>query len=259
MGKGRVNAPSSAKDGIWDPSQKKEMKLLTETKERMLTGNRFRHRGEVGDPEGKFRQATSTRNMLEAPFSAPVRPGSPPVAYKNKEEAVYNQEYPFTQHDNRHFFQERGEYFGNGRDTRYLGRRLHPNIQRLHRTEQTFLHHHSRHPTRHDYNPITAVSYQPPGYTEAPQRRRFPKTYQTAQTPDSQQELAPWNSSPWRTPLHVLAVTQEPFLPDNKWRYSFHGSYKVCPSYDRKAYPKVPNVLNRYGADFATVSTAKLA
>lgn len=236
MGKGRVNAPSSASDGIW-----------------------FRHRGEAGDPEGKFRQDTSTRDMLEAPFSAPVRPRSPPAAYKNKEEAVYNQGYPFTQHDNRNYFQDRGEYFGNGRDTRHLGRRLHQNIQRLHRTEQTFLHHNSRNPTLHDYNPITAISYQYPGNTEAPQRRRFPKTYQANQTPDSQRELLSWNNAPWRTPLHVLAVTQEPFLPKNKWRYSFHGSYKVYPPYDRKANPEVPNVLNRYGPDFATVSVDKLA
>ena len=48
-----------------------------------------------------------------------------------------------------------------------------------------------------------------------------------------------------QTRLDVLAASQEPFLPHNSWKYSFKGPHAVYPPYDRKPFPKVPNVLNR--------------
>ncbi|RUS88060.1 hypothetical protein EGW08_004226 [Elysia chlorotica] len=110
MTKGRKFAPSSASEGIW-----------------------FRHRGDPADADGRLRDVTSTRQMLEAPFSAPCGLRSPPLLYSQKEEPVYNLRNPFTQHDNRHYFQDKGEYFGNGRTTRSLRKRLEPLEGRLHK------------------------------------------------------------------------------------------------------------------------------
>ncbi|GFN82404.1 testis-expressed sequence 36 protein-like [Plakobranchus ocellatus] len=234
MTKGRKFAPSSANEGVW-----------------------FRHKGEPGDVEGRLRDVTSTRQMLEAPFSAPCGPRSPPLLYAKKEEPMYNQSNPFTQHDNRHYFQDKGEYFGNGRDTRYLGRRLHSMEGRLHHTGVDYLHHHSRAPTLRDYNPITATSYSTPGPVEPITRRRFPRTYKPSEmNKEDNLKLTSWATSPYRTSMHVLAVSQEPYLNHNSWKYSFHGHNKVYPPYDRKKLPHVPNVLNRYGPDFATVPKA---
>ncbi|KAH9489691.1 Testis-expressed protein 36 [Bulinus truncatus] len=236
MTKGRNYAPSTDHDGLW-----------------------FRHTQAVNADRG-LGHVTSTREMLEAPFSAPVRPSSPPSLYKQKEEALHNQEYPFTQHDNRNYFQNKGEYFGNGKDSRFLGRRLHPHQKRLHHTENTFIHHHSRKPTLFDYSPITAISYQSPGESEAPTRRRFPRIYQTPKVPPDWQtaHLTSWSATPSRTPLSVLALSQEPFLHHNSWKYCYHGDSKVYPQYNRKKSPSEPNILNRYGPNFPTVPPASI-
>ncbi|GFR96658.1 testis-expressed sequence 36 protein-like [Elysia marginata] len=216
----------------------------------------FRHRGEPGDVEGRLRDVTSTRQMLEAPFSAPCGPRSPPLLYTQKEEPVYDQRNPFTQHDNRHYFQDKGEYFGNGRNTRNLGKRLHPLEGRLHHTDVSYLHHHSRAMTLHDYNPVTATSYRNLGSTEPVTRRRFPRVYKAPGLKEDNLKLTSWGNSPFRTSMHVLAASQEPYLGHNSWQYSFHGRSKVYPSYDRPKIPHVPNVLNRYGADFASAPAA---
>ncbi|XP_035826195.1 testis-expressed protein 36 [Aplysia californica] len=229
MTKGRRAVPSSANEGIW-----------------------FRHRGEPGDPEGRLRDRTSTRDMLEAPFSAPAKPRSPPQPFRHKEEVIYKTNNPFTQHDNRHYFQEHGVYLGNGRDTRSLGRRLHPVDHRLHHTDHSYLHHRGRNPTTCDYNPVTATSYQNPGPAEPITRRRFPRVYRNAESA-MDTTTTDWSNATYHTPLHVLAASQEPFLAHNRWKYSYKGPHKVYPPYDRKKYPHVENVLNRYGANFATV------
>ncbi|KAK0052781.1 testis-expressed sequence 36 protein [Biomphalaria pfeifferi] len=237
MTKGRNFTHATDSDGLW-----------------------YRHRQvESRDVDSRLGLSTSTREMLEAPFSAPVRPSSPPTLYKQKEESLHNQEYPFTQLNNRNFFQNRGEYFGNGRDTRCLGRRVHPHDKRLHHTENSFLHHRSNDMTPFDYNPITATSFRHPEPTEAPTRRRFPKIYQEPKVPADwkTQHLTTWSASPYRTPLCLLALSQEPFLDHNPWKYCHHGNTKVYPQYNRKKFPHVPNILNRYGPDFTTVTSSQ--
>ncbi|XP_059174305.1 testis-expressed protein 36-like [Physella acuta] len=224
MTKGRNFAPSSANDGSW-----------------------FQHTREPNMPQRRV--LTSTREMLDAPFSAPVRPANPPPQYREKEEALMSQEYPFTQHDNRHYFQQRGEYFGNGRDTRFLGRRLTAASARLHHTNTNFLYHKDGRPLP-PYNSVTAISYQHPVGAEPTTRRRFPKSYANSKGREPSTDLTSWASPPLQTPLHVMAVTQEPFLRHNRWKYSFHGDPKVYPPYNIKATSSVANVLNRYGPDF---------
>lgn len=235
MTKGRRFMPSSAAEGNW-----------------------FRHRGEPGDLEGRLRASTSTRQMLEAPFSAPAGPRTPPQPFTQKEPDIFQQKYPFTQHDNRHYFQDHGVYFGDGGKNRSLGRRLHPIDHRLHHTDTGFLHHRSRNPILHDYNPITATSYREPGQTEAPTKRRFPKIYKSPEIDELSTQTTTWRATPFKTPMHVLAISQEPFLKHNSWKYSHHGQARVYPPYNRKLTLPVPNILNRYGPDFTTVPVSPM-
>ena len=67
----------------------------------------FRHRGEPGDVEGRLRDVTSTRQMLEAPFSAPCGPRSPPLLYTRKEEVTLALRLIFDVHK-LHFWQSYG-------------------------------------------------------------------------------------------------------------------------------------------------------
>jgi len=238
MGKGRRSVPSTADEGNW-----------------------FRHRGEPGDAEGRLRDRTSTKDMLEAPFSAQGRPRPPPVPFNTREEVIYKDLNPFTQHDNRHYFQEHGVYLGNGRDTRTLGRRLQPVDTRLHHTDTGYLHHRSRtvNPAQgQDYSSITATCFTAPAPTEAPARRRFQRSYTNTDN-FSRTTTTDWHKdtpADAQTRLGVLAASQEPFLPHNSWQYSYKGPHAVYPPYDRKPFPKVPNVLNRYVSDFGSSSPA---
>lgn len=72
-----------------------------------------------------------------------------------------------------------------------------------------------------------ASSYNKPFYeTYRLRHRRYPHEYATTSS-HAQRQFDPKKSTilssfgaPYRTPLHVLAVTQEPFLPANTWVYS---------------------------------------
>jgi len=209
--------------------------------------------------EGRLRDRTSTKDMLEAPFSAQGRPRPPPVPFHTREEAIYKDVNPFTQHDNRHYFQEHGVYLGNGRDTRTLGRRLQPVDSRLHHTDSGYLHHRAMvQPPVQDYTSITATCFRPPTQTDAPVRRRFQRSYTNTDNFPSTTTTDWHKDTPpdAQTRLDVLAASQEPFLPHNSWKYSFKGPHAVYPPYDRKPFPKVPNVLNRYVSDFGSSSPA---
>lgn len=252
MGKGRRSVPSSANEGLW-----------------------FRHRGEAGDPEGRLRDRTSTRDQQEAPFSAPARPSAPPEPFEGRAVSKKKDENPFTQFDNRHYFQGHGVYLGDGRNTRTLGRRLHPVDDRLHHTELGYLHHKARvNPSVQespklktvpelddifddDYNSITQLSYRPSGQAgDATTRRRFPRLY-TSTTKSMDTSTTAWKSDSFSTPFSVLAATQpRSNTRGNYYEGPFLYPNRVYPPYDRKSLPAVPNILNRYGPDFASEPSA---
>lgn len=83
---------------------------------------------------------------------------------------------------------------------------------------------------------LYAASYQARGPVPRPDHRRFPTQY-----PEGASGLAKLTTTatkwftppdvPHATPTHVLAVSQEPFLAANKWKYSYHGSAPCYPSY----------------------------
>lgn len=92
-----------------------------------------------------------------------------------------------------------------------------------------------------------------------PVHRRFPRKYR-APEPGSfklQTSTTNWYQAPdvpFRTPTHVLAVSQEPFPKHNPWKYSNHGMRDIYPPYERNAKQLVDNQFNKYGAAFATAS-----
>ncbi|BFZ01071.1 hypothetical protein BsWGS_04111 [Bradybaena similaris] len=140
---------------------------------------------------------------------------------------------PFSIHDNRHTIQGKAEYLGNGTTTRQLGRRLQPIDCRLHHTDVTFLHHKGP-GSQHHYSPTTATTYTDPGLPEPLTHRRFPRIYHNAESSESRKGTATEHELSYTTPLHVLAITQEPFSLHNDWKYSFRGDWRVYPPYDRR-------------------------
>lgn len=144
-----------------------------------------------------------------------------------------------------------------GRDTRYLGRRLRSPKSRSHHTDNTFLKHYGRLPIDFSYNTVQSDSYQGDSITDPPEMRRFPKICQEPQ--EGRIKLDTTTSDwfkcpdiPHKTPLHVLAVSQEPYLQHNAWKYSQNGPKTVYPPYDTKHIQRIRPIPNRYGAAFAS-------
>ncbi|XP_060065011.1 uncharacterized protein LOC132545350 [Ylistrum balloti] len=248
MGRGRRFAPSSAKEGIW-----------------------FNHRGSES-AGGNRTAATSTGVMLTAPFDSEneARPQPPPGPFRSKTELDdaesfcsdkinYKTSNRFSEHDNRNAFQDHGVYFGDGRDDRTQGRKIILPDLRLHHTETCFLKHFGRSAVDRDLQTTYGNSFTGTPTEKPPVHRRFPKQYRTPKSgPIKLNTTTPhWFTEPdvpHKTPTQVLAVSQEPFLKHNAWKYSNHGLRKIYPPYNRKTEPLINNEFNRYGAAF-TVGT----
>ncbi|XP_055955622.1 uncharacterized protein LOC126814912 [Patella vulgata] len=234
MVKGRLCVPSQGRDGIW-----------------------FQHRG-TEKMDFTRDEVTSTGRMMSAPFDSRrrVSPASPPPAFTNKSEINYNSSNKFSEHDNRHTFQEDGVYFGNGKETRNLGKQIKAIDLRQHYTN-------NRHLTHISFTP------QPPYHIDSeyrsnykgektefpPVHRRFPKVYSEPKEGHINLDTttSDWHESsqpPPKTPLRVLAISQEPFLKHNPFKYSYHGTHKIYPSLRRKDNLMATNILNRYGANY---------
>ena len=144
-----------------------------------------------------------------------------------------------------------------GRSDRFLGRMLINSDDRLHHTQKTYLRHNCLIPTDYDYDSTYGKSYIGVPTEHPPRYRRFPKTYKFKK-PEVQPEKLDTSTTDWyqppdvphRTPMQVMASSQEPFLTHNAWKYSYNRLRKVYPPYDRRTEPIVDNQFNKYGADF---------
>ncbi|CAG5120160.1 unnamed protein product [Candidula unifasciata] len=212
MTKGRQFVPSCANDGTW-----------------------FAHKSQGGTQEGNNCNKTSKSTMLQAQVSARSHPNNLPRLFIRREKTSYRTSNPFSVHDKRHVIESQAEYLGNGSHMRHFGRRLHPIDCRLHHTDATFLHHNNS-DSPHRYSPTTATTYTDPCLLEPVTTRRFPKIYKTTETSQPPTRRASGHEIPYRTPLHVLAVTQQPLATHSDWKYSFHGDTSVYPPYHTKKY-----------------------
>lgn len=230
MPKGRDFVPSNQRDGVWFP-----------------------HRGMgVCHWPPKKDSHTSTGEMLTAPFNdfTAAYPPTPPRPYHNKhEQRNFKLSNNFSNHDNRHSFQDHGVYFGDGRESRPLGKRLSAPTKRQHFTDKDYLKHKGRQVTHYDYNTQYGNIYQgcagASTTVEPPTHRRFPKLHKEG-TAGPQQPLdtatTMWFQEPdvpYKTPLQVMATAQEPFLGPNKWKYSNHGLSRCYPPYERPEQGKI--------------------
>ena len=93
----------------------------------------------------------------------------------------------------------------------------------------------------YDYSPTAATDYRGLPTAEPPVHRRFTRNHSEGQTGLAKltTDTTLWRDDSlnskepeYRTPLHVLAISQEPFLPANAWKYSNHGLAKCYPSYN---------------------------
>lgn len=165
----------------------------------------------------------------------------------------------FSEHDNRNAFQDHGVYFGDGNNTRQLGRNLIDPHLRLHNTNKDFLRHYGREVTDCDYHSTYNRSYLGRDTQEPPRYRRFPKSLPPAEpgrVPVATTTTAwlPSSDPKYKTDTQVLAVSQEPFLKHNSWKYSYHSKRNVYPPYERRSDPVIDNMFNRYGAAYNTSS-----
>lgn len=147
-----------------------------------------------------------------------------------------------------------------GQSTRQLGRNLIDPHLRLHNTNKDFLKHFGRNVIDFDYHSTYQKSFLGKDTEMPPSRRRFPKSLPPAEPgpvalTTTTTDWFPSSSHKHKTDTQVLAVSQEPFLKHNPWKYSFHSKRNVYPPYERKSEPVIDNMFNRYGAAFNTSST----
>lgn len=124
-----------------------------------------------------------------------------------------------------------------GHASRHLGKRLHSSDQRLHHTNNQYLKHHGRQVTNFDYRTQYDSTYQGEKIKSPPAYRRFPRIHADGDVAQSKLDTTTtaWYEEPdvpFKTPLQMLASSQEPFLPHNAWRYSNHGLSRCYPPYD---------------------------
>ncbi|KAK3590265.1 hypothetical protein CHS0354_041343 [Potamilus streckersoni] len=178
--------------------------------------------------------------------------GKHPINYKSSNK--------FSEHDNRHSFQTHGVYFGDGKDSRQLGRRNINADMRIHHTEKDFFKHNGIEVTEYDYRTTYGNSFIGDPTPNPPTFRRFRKSLpppKTARFPNDT-TVTDWFQPPivpFRTPTHVLAISQEPFLKHNAWKYSNHSLKNVYPPYETRSEPLVKNTFNKYGAAFRTFAS----
>jgi len=183
--------------------------------------------------------------MLTGPWHDEMRtyPPRPPRPYTEKDSRNFKLSNNFSAHDNRHSFQDHGVYFGDGDMSRSLGKRSTASPLRQHGTDKDYLKHRGRVIVNHEYNTIYDSDFQGQATAEPPTRRRFPRQHKegapglaklTTSTTRWSEEASP----ELKTSTQVLAVSQEPFLPANHWKYSYHTNAphalnKCYPPYDR--------------------------
>ncbi|XP_045189327.2 testis-expressed protein 36-like isoform X2 [Mercenaria mercenaria] len=238
MARGRRHVPPATEVGIW-----------------------FQHRGAHSASSLQRQDATSTGSMLSGPFrsSSAQYPMPPPPNFQTKSDRNYRLSNRFSEHDNRNAFQNHGVYFGDGQNTRHLGRNLIDPHLRLHSTDKDYLKHLGREVTNYDYHSTYNKSYLGRDIEEPPRYRRFSKSLPPAEqgtVPLSTTTTAwlPTASPQHKTDTQVLAVSQEPFLKHNPWKYSYNPKRNVYPPYERRSEPVIDNMFNRYGAAFNSSS-----
>ncbi|XP_032222034.2 testis-expressed protein 36 [Nematostella vectensis] len=136
-----------------------------------------------------------------------------PRKFEEKAETPYRN-FRFSKHDNRHTLQDHGVYFGNG-----LGKKKTPEKSQ----------HYSNNMITWSMNNNNQSNYMTSfrgQSADGATSRRFPRIH-----PEPKPGTAPLQTSttnwfmppqvPYRTPLNVLAITQEPLLPSNSWTYSY--------------------------------------
>lgn len=152
-----------------------------------------------------------------------------------------------------------------GRSTRTLGKNLVTSEQRQHYTDKHFLKHQGRVVVDHDYNTIHTTDFRGRPTETPPVHRRFPTIHKdgvpgpallSTTTTRWQDDTKP--ETRYRTPLHVLAVTQDPLLPANQWKYSNHGLAKCYPQYDHLKTKRNLYTEWKYGAPNIAHLNAKL-
>lgn len=236
MGRSRRHVPPATEVGVW-----------------------FSHRGANSAGSLARDEATSTGVMLSGPFkSSSARiPQPPPSPFSSKTDVNYRTSNRFSEHDNRHSFQNHGVYFGDGRDNRQLGRYLVSPDQRMHHTENTFLKHFGRDNFDFDYHTNYQNSYKGKNSGEVLTYRRYSKALKTPSPGPiplgtTTTDWHPSSAKEHQSDTQVLAVSQEPFLKHNAWKYSYHHKRNVYPPYDRRSLPAIDNTFNRYGAAFSS-------
>ncbi|XP_052227237.1 uncharacterized protein LOC127841994 isoform X1 [Dreissena polymorpha] len=223
----------------------------------MISRRKFSHRGAQSAGAGVRAETTSTGAMLAGPYrsTSAQQPLPPPPPFAEKSTRNYRMSNKFSEHDNRNAFQNHGIYFGDGQTTRQLGRTLIDPQARLHTTDTNFLKHYGREVIDYDYHSTYQNTYKGRDTTEPPRYRRFHKSLPPAEpgtVPLTTTTTAwvPTNAPQYKTGTQVLAISQEPFLKHNPWKYSYHSKRNVYPPYDRRSEPVVDNMFNRYGAAF---------
>lgn len=148
-------------------------------------------------------------------------------------------------------------FFFQGRDNRQLGRYLISPDQRMHHTENTFLRHCDRDNFNYDYHTNYQTSYKVKTTDELPKYRRYAKVLKTPSPgpiplATTTTDWHPSDRKEHRTGTQVLAISQEPFLKHNAWKYSYHHKKNVYPPYEGRTLPAIDNTFNRYGAAFTS-------
>lgn len=196
---------------------------------------------------------TTTGVMLQAPFGAlgKVYPPGPPAPYSEKMNRNFKASNNFSLHDNRHSFQDKGIYFGDGKNTRTLGKRLTSPRSRQHSSGSDFLTHYGREVINFDYNPTYSSNFA--GVRSADpivKHRRFPTSYKPAEDavkPTDADNPLLCGAQNHTVPLAVLAVTQEPFLPSNKFKYSYNGMSKCYPRCNHESSKSIFFSCSKHG------------
>ncbi|XP_064631019.1 testis-expressed protein 36-like isoform X2 [Lineus longissimus] len=215
MPKGRQHAPSTADIGNW-----------------------YEHRGlpHVYYNTPARVPGTTTGTMLASPYVPQSYPFPPPRPYMEKDSKSFKSQNSFSVHNNRNIIQDCGEYFGDGKDSRFLGKMNKDPYHRQHFTGSAYLSHEGEEGNPYNFKTMYRASYFGDQETERPTLRRFPKVYSagTEGTKKLDTSTTDWYNEPdvpHKTSLQVLASTQEPHLKRNRWKYSNHGLPRICPSY----------------------------
>ncbi|XP_067927838.1 testis-expressed protein 36-like [Watersipora subatra] len=183
---------------------------------------------------GSRLSSTSTGSMLDTKKeSKRLQPDSSSHTFDYKSKTLYDQENPFSYHDNKNDIQLTGEYFGNGKNTRHLGRKIADDKTNQHRSEiSSFLKHRGREVTDSFFHSNYMLSHEAK-VTELPSHKRFPKRYDQAYS-------GPTVITTFTEPLPVTSIASqtlvssiEPHAKHNSWKYTYHRHKKS------DIYPKV--------------------